>query len=67
MSNAPYALAPPFVPTVVTLPVVWPFQTARLSKFAKLPVPLPMVPVLAEPIPVVPDVTAVGAELLCVA
>ena len=27
MSKAPYALAPPLLPTVVTLPV-WPFQTA---------------------------------------
>ena len=32
-SNVPYALGPPLVPTVVTLPS-WPFQSAALPKFA---------------------------------
>ena len=60
MSNAPYALALPLVPTVVTLPS-WPFQSAATSKFAKLPV-LPAVPT-----PLEPAVTAVGSVSLCVA
>ena len=44
MSNVSYGLGPPLVPTVVRLPVRL-FQTAPLSKFAKLPV-LP-----ADPVP----------------
>ena len=66
MSNAPYALGPPLVPTVVTLPS-WLFQSAPALLFAKLPLITGLTPPLV-PVPTMVALTAVGAvPVTCVA